>query len=401
MQERLQKASQPPPPSKKRDDLSDELSKMFDDGTVLDGAKSVAAVPDASTPTTLGTQGTHTTHSTQGQTPPLPPAAAQTVAPARDFTRTANSILREAVPAGVFTGKGKLIYDYLYSKTRGAIIPVRSVQVSRKEIMKGARVGSDKTLRENLLRLRQAGLITWDGSENVGAHAGNIYTVYLPEEVRNTSATLGTQGTHGTVGTVGSAGQFPPSVPTVESTQGTQGLFVGDKATSGESKTSIKTNTNTDDEAAALSELISVFSEAAQKLTGRTPRASEREQWGELARVLVEELNDAAARAESVSSIPAFLAAHLRRKLAPKPATRRRETSQKPDPGQSVIPAPDPYRRLTSEEIEEQARVIAEVIEGGYTPEQAEAQFSGSFHPEDWATIRSTALAQATSKKGK
>jgi hypothetical protein len=47
------------------------------------------------------------------------------------------------------------------------------------------------------------------------------------------------------------------------------------------------------------------------------------------------------------------------------------------------------------------ARVIAEVIEGGYTMEQAEAQFGGSFYAEDWAAIRSTALAQAAPKKGK
>lgn len=117
--------------------------------------------------------------------------------------------------------------------------------------------------------------------------------------------------------------------------------------------------------------------------------------------MLVEELNDAAARAESVSNVPAFLTAHLRRRLAPKPALRKREGNQKPDVGAASMPPHDPDRRLSEEEIAEQASVIAEVFEGGYTMEQAEAQFGASFNPEDWARIRSAALAQGASKKGK
>lgn len=45
-------------------------------------------------------------------------------APKKDFTRAANSIVRDAIPAGVFTGKGKHLYDYLYPQTRGAITPM-------------------------------------------------------------------------------------------------------------------------------------------------------------------------------------------------------------------------------------------------------------------------------------
>ena len=259
--------------------------------------------PAPDTPATQRTLRTQTTHSTQGtrgrKSVLLPDAARQPVAPARDYMKVANSIGREAVPAGVFTGKGKLIYDYLYSRTRGAIVPVRSVQVSRKEIMKAARVGSDKTLRENLLRLRYAGLITWDGNEHVGAHAGNVYTVYLPEEARETPATLGTQGT------VGSYGQFLPSVPTVESTLGTGGVSVEDETASAAPKTLIKTNTeNDDDELRALRE-------AARELTGRNfpPGA-----WREVVELLTAELKLAAGRT-TVSSPPAFLAEHLRRRL--------------------------------------------------------------------------------------
>ncbi|HEV7858322.1 MAG TPA: hypothetical protein VGO91_06800 [Pyrinomonadaceae bacterium] len=44
-------------------------------------------------------------------------------------------------------------------------------------------------------------------------------------------------------------------------------------------------------------------------------------------------------------------------------------------------------RRLTATEIEEQARIIAELIESGYTLERAEAQFAKTVHPEDWQEI--------------
>lgn len=291
--------------------------------------------------------------------------------------KVANSIHREAVPAGLFKGKSKQTYDYLYSRTRGAIIPTRMVQASWREIMKGARIGSDKTLREHLKQLRSVGLVTWEWED--GSQGGSVYTVYLPEEATGTTSTTGTGST---------SGQFSPPVPPVESTTGTSSLNISHQTASELSKTIIKTKINTDDEPQALSDHNSIFIEATRKLTGHAPRASEREQWAELARTLVEELNTAASRAESVSNVPAFLNAHLRRKLAPKPVARKREGNQKPDVGASTAPPPDPNRRLTPEEIEEQARVIAEVIEGGYTMEQAETQFGGSFHVEDWADIR-------------
>jgi hypothetical protein len=69
-----------------------------------------------------------------------------------------------------------------------------------------------------------------------------------------------------------------------------------------------------DDERFALSELNKIFSEATVKLTGSAPRPADRERWAELARVLVSELEIAAART-TISSVPSFLAEHLRRRL--------------------------------------------------------------------------------------
>jgi hypothetical protein len=292
LQERLQKASQPPP-SKKRDDLSDELSKMFDDGTLLDSEK--GAPPLVTSPAdTLATQSTQTT---QGSHPAFLPSS-QPVAPARDFMKVANSIHREAVPAGLFKGKSKLIYDYLYSRTRGAVIPTRSVQVSRREIMDKAGIGSDKTIRENLLHLRSVGLVSWGGS--VGAQGGNVYTVYLPEEALATQATQGSQGTQG------SPGQFLPTVPTVENTQGSRGLSVESNSTSGDPKTSFKTNTESDDD-----EAFAGLRAAVREATGKDVSASS---FRELDELLATEFRIAAGRT-TVSSGPAFIAEHIRRRL--------------------------------------------------------------------------------------
>jgi hypothetical protein len=57
-----------------------------------------------------------------------------------------------------------------------------------------------------------------------------------------------------------------------------------------------------------------MFGEIAFNLTGRAPQAGDREQWAELAQVLITELKIAATRT-TVSSVPAFLAEHLRRRL--------------------------------------------------------------------------------------
>jgi len=241
--------------------------------------------------TTLSTQGTHGTQSTLSTHP----------APMRDFQKVANSITREAVPAGVFKGKCKQIYDFLYSKTRGAIVPSRSATLTRQAIMDGAHVGSTKTLFLNLRHLRAAGLITWTECE--GTHGGNDYTVYLPEEA------LGTQGTQGTQGTLSDPSHFLPRVPMVESTQGTQGLSPELSSFTHDPNTLIKDKERIDDEAAQLGEL---FRRLEREVIGKN--SASLQQWQDLRELLVTELKIAAART-TISNVPAFLTEHLRRRL--------------------------------------------------------------------------------------
>lgn len=67
-----------------------------------------------------------------------------------------------------------------------------------------------------------------------------------------------------------------------------------------------------DDE--AFTEFVSMLRESTREITGRQPSASEAVKWRELAEVLITELRIAAGRT-TVSSVPAFLAEHLKRRL--------------------------------------------------------------------------------------
>lgn len=67
-----------------------------------------------------------------------------------------------------------------------------------------------------------------------------------------------------------------------------------------------------DDE--AFAGFVELMCKTAEEITGRTPSSAERERWLEVAEVLSAELKLAAGRT-TVSSVPAFLAEHLRRRL--------------------------------------------------------------------------------------
>jgi hypothetical protein len=68
------------------------------------------------------------------------------------------------------------------------------------------------------------------------------------------------------------------------------------------------------DDDAALAGLLSTLKDAVKQVTGKDVSAGDYERWRELGEILVTELKIAAART-TVSSVPAFLAEHLRRRL--------------------------------------------------------------------------------------
>ena len=229
------------------------------------------------------------------------------VAPTRDFTRAANSIVRDAIPAGVFTGKGKHLYDYLYSQTRGAITPVRSARIPTEKVMAGAGM-TRNTFRFHLERLCNSGLIEIE--QRPGEHGGNIYTVLLPEEA---GLQRGDKGHRGERGYPANTGENLPLVEGSTSDPSNPGLSSAQSTTYGSPKTLYKTkDIKTDDE--AFAKFIASVKNAAKEITGRESSAAEADRWEELADVLITELKIAAGRT-TVSSVPAFLAEHLRRRL--------------------------------------------------------------------------------------
>lgn len=276
----MERASRPP--KQKAEDRSDELSNLFDDGTKL---------PDAAPPLV--------------DSPPLPttvPLSTTPAAPERDFNRRANSLERVALPAGVFPGASKKLYDALYLRTRGAVAPKRTVEATKRDLADWSGVKNRKTIDAHMRHLETVGLIARDWQ--LGSTGGYVYEVYLPEEVA-------------LVGRGGQRGDRPPDHSDQISDRGTdqisgsggQSQAVTRQQDASGLKTSLRLDRSNDDEPAALAE---AFRQAERELTGRN--SARAEQWRELAEVLVTELKIAAART-TVSSVPAFLAEHLRRRL--------------------------------------------------------------------------------------
>ena len=201
--------------------------------------------------------------------------------------------------------------------------------------MRGSDIGSTKTLFLNLRHLRDSGLVTWD--ERVGPHGGNVYSVHLPEEV-NTTSTNSTQGTQSTISTESASSPKVDRVLGVESNPGTHSLSTANAATSGDSKTSFKTNTERDDDE-AFARLFARLREAVKEVPGKEPAAAEAERWEQLADLLITELKIAAGRT-NVSSVPAFLTEHLRRRLC------KKERCQIEEEGKSTLSDPGAAARM-------------------------------------------------------
>jgi hypothetical protein len=336
-------------------------------------AERPAATP--TTPTTLTT-------STTGTTPTTP------VAPTRDFTRVPNSIVREAIPAGYFTGKSKQIYDCLYAMSRGAVVPVRSVRISMERLMVKADIGSDRTLRKNLARLEGVGLVTI--RQIGGTQGGNEFTVFLPEEI-SPSTTPTTPTTSTTPHHHDHPGQNVPVVPVVESGRGRGGLNIDNKEGSATSNTLINTNTDKKDDE-AFAGLVEMLKQAAKKVIGKEPATTEADRWREIGELLAAELQIAASRT-TVSSAPAFLFEHLRRRLRKADARQIEQEVREANSGQAPPASPKP--ELDADQLQEQVNIIAALMNDGAAMRDLEEQFAGNFRPAQWHMIRSMALAQA------
>ncbi len=228
--------------------------------------------------------------------------------PTRNFTKTSNSIVKTAIPEKYFRGQSKHTYDVLYLRTRGAVSPVRQIQLSKFELVKLTGL-AEKTVQLHIRYLRDAGLITVH--PQMGSRSGWIYEVFVPEEIDG----------------MDKYGQDRISIDKTNqdktkqnlSSQTMQNLSILDHTNPLENKElnlSVKTllNTNTiDDE--AFASFIEKFQAVSQKLTGRKLSKKDAEKLSDFADLLILELEIAASRTDSISSIPAFLTEVLRRQF--------------------------------------------------------------------------------------
>src|SRR5262249_55261566 len=115
--------------------------------------------------------------------------------------------------------------------------------------------------------------------------------------------------------------QKVPVVPLVESTSSTRGTYSTESTLYGNPKTLFKTHDDDDiGNRANLTEIgafLEPLVEVVNSLYGDAAPGGEQEceRWRECGELLAAELQRAAARAEPISSVPAFFAAHLRRRL--------------------------------------------------------------------------------------
>lgn len=395
----------------------------------------------------------------EGEYPPVTttpqPGNSVSIAPVKDFNRRANSLERDAMPAGLFPGSTKKVYDALYLRTLGAVTPRKTVQAARRDLLNWTGIRNLKTIDNHIRYLLAKGLIIrhWE----LGSNEGSSYEVRLPEELYpNQSPPLPTSG-----------GESPPLSTTQKTSSGyTQKLGSGgegqllENTGTYEIPNTFNTNTDDDDNTHTLDGFMRVVIEATKSVcVGKIKHSPyERERWREFAQVLMDEMQLAASKAGSITSAPAFFTTHLKRRFGKSDAAKKSDREdqhkarardvgvkkhstkskssetvatsgysfdqrrayaeqQKPPLGKGWIveSAKGKYdelitawlenqvaekslttteikqHRLTPEEIAERAQLIRELIEGGYSLEQATKQFGAGIHAEDWQAIEEQA----------
>jgi hypothetical protein len=263
------------------------------------GSPSISSSPStsrlSSTPSITRKESRSGQHSQHKQRKP-------SVAPESDFQRVPNSVTRRAIPEGLFRGKSKQVWDYLWSITRGAVVPTRSTRKSRREIKASSGLGSMVTVDAALEHLENVGLIAIKPA--IGSLIGNEYEVFTPEETSTSTSSIARSSR---------ITQKVDELDVPESSSASTTQLVENSGSWEQPNTSFKTkDINTDDE--AFAEFAATVRKTAREITGKEPSKAEAARWAEVAEVLMTELKIAAGRT-TVSSVPAFLAEHLRRRL--------------------------------------------------------------------------------------
>jgi hypothetical protein len=189
------------------------------------------------------------------------------------------------------------------------------VRATKRELSDWSGIRNVKTIDSHLRYFSAIGLVIseWQRGQNEGC----LYEVLLPEETSGLFVARSTGVTppdptlpHVTPPDGGlRQNSVSPHHQNMESPHLTNPSVVS--TTSGDPKTSFKTKEEkTDDDAAR--QLGELFKKLEREIIGKN--SASLEQWREVSEVLLAELKIAAART-SVSSVPAFMAEHLRRRL--------------------------------------------------------------------------------------
>lgn len=273
-------------------------------------------------PTTPNTTQEELTRPKTTQPDPTPPKQKRKVetSPISNFTKVPNSITQEAIPQGLFKGLSKHTYDVLYKQTRGAIKPVRQIQMTKAELMQLTGL-SENTVSAHINHLKSVGLV--QATFTVGKHQGAVYEVFIPEELTPPKTTQDyptppnpAQGGSTHLKTSQQLGGDTP-----QQSGGVRGSnSVENITTYGAPKTLFKTLKQIDDEKPIVS-AIEMFNEAARAATGSDLTQKEVDALPELFKIIIEETSLARIRTSSVTNYTRFAAENLRRRLAANPRT--------------------------------------------------------------------------------
>ena len=231
------------------------------------------------------------------------------------------------------TASEKIVYSHMYRET---------VSKGRLEghfgpalLMKLSGIRSRNTVHKALYGLVEK-LSVEKVAESVGNPFGPRYRVYGPQEILRRRKAVGMTIDPQTKRITGSDGiptsiptsipeGIPPAITKIWDTPVPESGIVGipnfgillnrvnttDVDHFAEGSSSNRSAGNDDE---AFASFVELMAKTAEEITGRIPSSTERERWLELAEVLSAELKIAAGRT-TISSVPAFLAEHLRRRL--------------------------------------------------------------------------------------
>lgn len=244
--------------------------------------------------------------------------------PVRNFTKTSNSIVRQAIPEKYFRGQSKHTYDVLYHRTRGAITPIREIQLSKTELVRLTGL-AEKTVQLHIRYLRDSKLI--NVHPRMGSRNGWVYEVLVPEEIESLAEyardRISRDWTSMDKTRQNLSSQTMQNLSILVHTNPLENKELSDSL-----RLSSKTSTNDDEAFAGFCEK---FRRATDDLTGGKLSKKDAENLEKLADLLILELKIAARRTDNISSVPAFLIEVLRRKLRDAPQESAKPVKAKID----------------------------------------------------------------------